>query len=131
MAENENLLRALAQFGLPESAPKSPGLGLGLSDLFRRVPVNSLYYKGKTVVLDGYRFTGCRFDNCVLKVSSTNFELIDCVIDPSTGVEYGGGLQKVIQLFTSRYAWAPETLPASFYPQTKPDGTQSIKDSGT
>ena len=113
----------LAAYQQPHSTPP-------LSSFFARPEVNNLYYNGKTVVLDGYKFVGCRFDNCNLQVSSTNFDLIKCVIDSSTVVTYGSAVTRIIRLFNSRYPWAYQNLPA-FVPILNSDGSITITDQPT
>lgn len=119
--------------------PPLPGLGrlggLGmvppppppntLPGLIARPEVQGLYYNGQTLALDGYRFVRCRFDNCTLYVSSTNFDLIHCVIDSSTSVVYGSSVIKAIQLFNSRHSWAYQQMP-EFAPKVNADGTITI-----
>lgn len=95
--------------------------------LFTRPEAQGLYYNGKIVQLDGYRFVGCRFDNCILKIASDNFELIKCVIDNTTRIEYSHGLAKVIKLFLGRYPWAYEYFP-NFTPIKNQDGSETISD---
>lgn len=89
--------------------------------------LKNVYYNGKTVPLDGYNFQYCRFDNCTLQISSTNFKLHHCIIDPSCQIQYGQSLVKVVQLFTSRYPWLVEQVP-SLAPTLHDDGTLSIGD---
>lgn len=93
---------------------------------FNRPVVYGLYYNGKQVPLDGYKFVGCRFDNCTLVVESTNFELVDCVIDPSTGIQYGMETLKVVQLFNSRYENNPYPYWTGFVARKNPDGSITI-----
>lgn len=118
----------------PSPAPRKPGLGLRLGALAPPAPppalgdplqVRSVYYKGKQVRLDGYRFEDCRFDHCTLLVHSTNFVLDRCIVDADCVIQYGGSLVKVIQLFTSRYDWLAERLPG-LAPTRHADGTISI-----
>lgn len=98
-----------------------------LASLLSRPEVNGLYYLRKKIVLDGYTFIGCRFDACTLEVLSTNFDLINCIIDPSTSITYGSSVVKIIKLFNSRYPWAPEYFPG-FVPTQNADGTITITD---
>lgn len=100
-----------------------------LSGIFGQPEVKGLYYNGAQLVLDGYNFVGCRFDNCQLAVNSLNFNLIRCVIDDSTVISYGSSVLKVIELFNSRYDWAYEHFPG-FVPTKNPDGTITIADRG-
>lgn len=102
--------------------PPPPG---ALSQIFGRPIVQGLYYNGKMVPLDGYRFVGCRFDNCTLMVASNNFELINCVIDPTTVIQYGMETIKIVQLFNSRSEWMYASAPG-FAPRKNADGTITI-----
>jgi hypothetical protein len=97
-----------------------------LDQFFSRPVVRGLYYNGKALKLDGYKFVGCRFDNCTLVVESPNFELMDCVVDQSTAIQYGVEPIKIIRLFNSRNEWIYANLPA-FAPIRNPDGTITIK----
>ncbi len=87
--------------------------------------VRGLYYNGQEVKVDGYKFIRCRFDNCTLLVTSTNFAMEECIIDPGCSIMYGTHLVKVLQLFTSRYEWLAEQVPG-LAPRKNPDGTVSI-----
>lgn len=109
-------------------SPLPPGTS-ALSSVFSQPEVKGLYYNGVQLVLDGYNFIGCRFDNCQLAVNSLNFNLIRCVIDESTVISYGSSVLKVIELFNSRYDWAYEHFPG-FVPTKNPDGTITIADRG-
>lgn len=112
--------------GMPPPPNKLAG---GL--LSYRPEVQGLYFNGKTLDLDGFRFVGCRFDNCVLRLRSTNFDIINCILDTSTRVEYSGELAKVLQLFIGRYDWAtPQFFPPQFLPTKNPDGSITIVDRG-
>lgn len=103
-----------AREGLP------PALALG-----DPLVVRNLYFSGKQVTVDGYRFEECRFDDCTLVAHSTNFALDRCILDADCVVRYGPSLVKVIQLFTSRYEWLADQLPG-LGPTRHPDGTISI-----
>ena len=102
--------------------PNSSGL---LASLFYP-EINSAWFNGKEVNLDGFRFVGCRFDNCKLIISSTNFELENCFIDQSSQIVYGGDIVKPIRLFNSRYDWVYQHMPF-FAPTKNIDGTITIK----
>ena len=125
-------LWAAAAGGVSQVPPPPASLGLrvppppnALSQLFGRPSVQGLYYNGKTIPLDGYQFVGCRFDNCTLVVMSTNFELINCVIDPVTVIEYGIETLKIVHLFNSRSEWAYASAPG-LAPRKNADGTITI-----
>ena len=101
----------------------------GLTDLLLARPeVRGLYYNGQTIRLDGYTWVGCRFDNCTLEVITTNFELVDCIVDSTNQAIYGSAVLKIIQLFCSRYPWSNTVFKPWFLPETKPNGSISIKD---
>lgn len=122
------LVQALAALGNKQQpGGLSPSV---LGALWATPEVRGLYYNGKTVTLDGYKFVGCRFDNCVLRVNSTNFELIQCVIDATTRVEYSTSICKLLKLFLGRYHWAQSFFNAAFLPTRNPDGSVTISDRG-
>jgi hypothetical protein len=112
----------------PDSIQSNPGLGLiAVRDMLGRQEVTGLYYNGKVVTLAGYTFKNCRFDNCRLIVSSDNFALDHCIVDPSTVVEYSTNLLRVIRLFLGRYDWAYAHQPFQpFVPTKNPDGTITV-----
>jgi hypothetical protein len=98
----------------------------GLIGLLGKPEVRNIYYTEKLVVLDGYTFIGCRFDNCKLQVSTTNFDLVDCVIDPSTTIVYGESVTRIIRLFLSRFDWAYQQFNEFFVPKRNPNGSMTI-----
>jgi len=95
--------------------------------MWGRPVVRGLYYNGKTITLDGYQFVECRFDKCELRVASTNFELINCVLDADSVIRYGTEALKIIRLFNSRAEWMYETAPG-LMPRKNADGTITIAD---
>ena len=97
-----------------------------LAALLQRPEVRGTWYNRKVVKLDGYRFVSCRFDNCTLEVSSTNFELERCYIDSTTVVRYSGDIVKPIRLFNRVYDWIYQQIPY-FAPVRHEDGTITIK----
>ena len=124
--KSSNMLAAAFGAG-PSSSPNNSAGDF----LTFRPEVRGLYFNGKTVDLDGFRFIGCRFDNCVLRLRTTYFDIINCVLDTSTRVEYSGELAKVLQLFIGRYDWVtPEYFPVNFLPIKNPDGSITIVDRG-
>ncbi|MES2245233.1 MAG: hypothetical protein V4639_20420 [Pseudomonadota bacterium] len=96
-----------------------------LASMLYKPEVIGTWYNGKEVKLDGYKFKGCRFDNCKLHVSTTNFVLDSCHIDEQSVIYFGGELIKVIQLFNHKNNWVYVTHPA-FAPRKNPDSTISI-----
>lgn len=121
-------MAGLLASGRPEDPAQTPRTGL--IDFFSaaRPEARGLYYRGQTIALDGYRFVGCRFDHCNLQVSTTNFELINCIIDPTTAISYSAPNRKIIRLFSSRYPWAPQHFAPGFVPTQNPDGSITISD---
>ena len=87
--------------------------------------VKGFWYNGKTVVLDGYRFVGCRFDNCTLVVNSVHFELRNCFIDCSNSIEWRGDMAKMAQLFSFFSSDTGNRRPDSI-PARNEDGTITI-----
>jgi hypothetical protein len=85
----------------PKAPPPAPNPMAELRRLLQRPVVKGLYYNGKQVTLDGYQFIECRFDNCVLIVNGTNFEIHRCVIDKSTTIEFGTEAGKIIRLYNT------------------------------
>lgn len=116
-----NALLRLSE-GHKQKAHHVASQGLGL---FARPKVQGLYYNGQTIVLDGYTFIGCRFDNCTLCIATSNFDIVNCVLDPSTKISYGTEAAKIIKLFNSRYEWAAGVYP-EFVPTENGNGTITI-----
>lgn len=120
-----------AKNGLPGLANALAGtstLPPGLAAFFTQPEVRGLYYNGKNIKLDGYKFIECRFDNCVLQANSDNFELIRCVVDPTTKIVYSQKITKIIRLFMSRLDWAATQFNQFFLPKRNPDGSITISD---
>ena len=97
-----------------------------LAVLLQKPEVKDVWYNAKKITLDGYKFSGCRFDNCELHLSSANFEMESCFIDQNTTIFYNGEIVKILKLFNGRYEWAYQTLPG-FVPVRNIDGTITIK----
>lgn len=117
----------LAEALRKQDSPEKKSLDVA-SFMWHRPEVKSLYYNGQTVKIDGYKFIACRFDNCVLQVSTDNFEFDRCVIDPSCRVEYSSNLAKVVKLFLGRFSWAVGNFDPSFLPFKNSDGSETISD---
>ena len=105
---------------------KSSGLLAGLGALGQLHEVNGLWFNQKKILLDGYRFVGCRFDLCTLHITTTSFELVDCYIDDRTIISYGSDTLKIVKLYNSRNVNA-YSLAGSFAPDRNADGTISIR----
>lgn len=104
----------------------SSGLMGALSDLGQLKDVHGLWFNNKNLMLDGYRFVGCRFDACTLHINTTNFELINCHINQNCVITYGVNTLKVIKLYNSRYETAFQQL-GPFAPEKNPDNTITIR----
>jgi hypothetical protein len=97
-----------------------------LNTLGQPQDVHGLWFNNKNLMLDGYRFIGCRFDSCALHINTTNFELINCYIDDRTVISYGANTLKVVKLYNSRNPYAYQSYPV-FAPERNSDNTITIK----
>lgn len=97
-----------------------------LANLFLKPKVSSLWYNQKEVKLDGYTFETCRFDNCVLIVTTANFELINCFIGDNTSFRFGTEISNPIRLFNHGDDRVYNKNPF-FAPIRNADGTVTIK----
>jgi hypothetical protein len=97
----------------------------GIVGQFQKLEARNLWFNAQAVSLDGYRFIGCRFDNCTLTVTTTNIELINCHISENCRILWGGEPLKVIQLFCKDFPWIRESMP-NFAAKQNPDGTITI-----
>ena len=97
-----------------------------LAALLVRPVLSSVWYNKKDVTLDGYCFVSCRFDNCLLRVNTTEFELDKCFIDADCTILYGDKIVRIPQLLFARIPTADELFP-HFVPIRHPDGTITIK----
>lgn len=77
----------------------------------------NLWFVDKDIVLDGYEFIECRFDNCRLHVSNAeNVNLSRCYIGEDTVFYFSGGALAAVRLFhcksdyfyTNFPYWVPE-----------------------
>lgn len=101
-------------------------VGAFLAALAVKPEVKNMWFNKQEVKLDGYRFVGCRFDSCVLHVSTSSFEIENCFIDKSTGIYYSHEQAKIIKLFNTRSEWMDSLIP-SLVPVRNQDGTITIK----
>lgn len=105
--------------------PPPPNTLAGLTALFGHPVINGLWYHKKEVHLDGYKFQYCRFDECTLIVSTTNFQLDHCIVDAQTKILFGPIAAKPIRLYHLRHDWAYQQAPY-FAPVRNEDGTISL-----
>jgi len=89
--------------------------------------VTGLWFHGRTLSLDGYRFKQCRFDACELQVNAGEFELDHCLISPDTRIVYGPNLFKPLQLFVTRSPPQVRQIHPNFIATVNADGTVTIK----
>lgn len=87
-------------------------------------PANQLWFNQKDIILDGWRFSFCRFDNCRIFINSQHFELINCLIDENSNIYYQNHTVNIIKLFNSRYSLS--FLPHNFQAIRNNDGTITI-----
>lgn len=93
--------------------------------MYSRIPVNNIYYNAEHLTLDGYNFNKCRFDHCTIDVYTSNFEMVNCVIDESTVITFRGDSSKLMKLFFAQMTWAYENFP-DFAPIKNENGTITI-----
>ncbi|MFC1571289.1 hypothetical protein ACFL31_01905 [Candidatus Margulisiibacteriota bacterium] len=84
------------------------------------------YFLDKTIYLDGYKFTNCRFDRCNLIIYSGDISLDHCVISNDCIVSYGENALKIVRLFNSFNPSSHIYFP-NLTPIVNADGTISIK----
>lgn len=128
MTADNKLVEALRKLGptSPEMAEKPAPPTYGFP---HRPVINSAWFNGKTIYLDGYRFVGCRFDKCTIHVNSPNIELIRCVIDPTSTLVWGDRVSNAMRLYLSRFPWASTTyFNEHFLPIQHPDGSITVED---
>lgn len=106
--------------GLPPPRTKNPLAELAA--MLGRPPVKGLYYNGKVIAVDGYKFVECRFDNCKLLVNNSNFEFIDCVFDTSTVVVFNGDAMRIIRMYNMH----PSMPEPPFVPTVNKNGSITI-----
>ncbi|OIQ85415.1 hypothetical protein GALL_327510 [mine drainage metagenome] len=111
----------MAGFAMTTTVP--PAAANEFLTVFSRPEIRDICYSNQKLVLDGYTYIGCRFDHCTLDASSFNYDLIGCVIDPTTVISYGAPVSNIIQLFDIYYPWANQHLPAFFVPLQNRDGS--------
>jgi hypothetical protein len=87
--------------------------------------ITGTWFNNKEVHLDGFKFIGCRFDNCRLTISSTNFELEKCFLDQETLVLFTSEIAKPIRIYNRKNELAYTHAPF-FAPTKNEDGTISI-----
>ncbi|MES2400198.1 MAG: hypothetical protein V4573_09445 [Pseudomonadota bacterium] len=104
---------------------KQPHNNLLAQMLAKKPEITSAWYNNQEVTLDGYTFKGCRFDNCKLRVYSSNFVLDKCHIGEDCMIFFGNDQIKVIQLFNLRNQWIAKDFP-NFAPLQHADKTISI-----
>lgn len=108
-----------------EDATSNPtGLSLAAA-LSRRPEVRKLWYHDQNIVLDGYNFIGCRFDNCKILVRSTNFEIKSCFFDDRCAFFAIGDTLGLARLFSD---WHSNHLQRGtlYRPVRHTDGTITI-----
>lgn len=87
-------------------------------------PVNeNLWFNQKVVKLDGWNFSGCRFDGCRLIIETPYFTLKNCYIDDTNVVELQGIILNAAQFINIVPSHA---LHRTFHPVRHVDGTVSI-----
>ena len=107
----------------------SDNQGFGLGDIlpWAGLPeVKDIYYHDQTIGIDGYRFVSCRFDRCVLVVSTSNFQLENCFIDVTTTFQIIGDSIRPVRAFNAHNLYVRENFPY-FAPEVNASGYITIK----
>jgi hypothetical protein len=94
---------------------------------FAKPEVKGLWYNRQTVMLDGYRFVGCRFDSCEIHINSNEFELDHCLISQDSLIVYGLGVVRPINLFVTRAPPFVRNTYPNFVAVQNSDGTITLK----
>ncbi|MEI7219231.1 hypothetical protein WCT79_19760 [Pectobacterium carotovorum] len=108
--------------GLPSLTPTAPSSPL---PTFNYQEVNGLWFHNKEIVLDGWRFSNCRMDGCLLVLNSQFFEIHNCFIDKNTKIKYSNDTVNIIRLFNYIAGDGTSTSPV-FFANKNPDGTVTI-----
>jgi hypothetical protein len=96
-----------------------------LTSLLRGQPgsdVRNFYYRDVQVLVDGYVFTNCCFENCKLVTNTGVFALKQCRVVNSQ-VLFGPGGLRVIQLYNAFHGPSEHTV---FNPTFSPNGLVTI-----
>lgn len=86
--------------------------------------VENRYYKDQTVYIDGYTFTNCIFDNCVLNTNAGTFLFRSCRLINGCTIQYGPNAVRIIRLWNTHavnYQWP------NFNPWIGADGSVTIE----
>ena len=78
-----------------------PGPPPELAELIARLAKNvtNRYYKNETIHLDGYNFTNCCFNNCILITNTGAFSLKSCALLANCTIQYGPNAVRLIRLW--------------------------------
>ncbi len=113
---------------MPEEKAGLAGLA-GIAALFAVLAalaknVENRYYKDQTVYLDGYNFSNCVFDHCVLSTNVGTFLLRSCKLINGCTLQYGPNAARIIRLWNTHainYQWP------DFNPWVGADGSVTIE----
>jgi hypothetical protein len=99
-----------------------------LTDTLARLEAGTLvegrWFKGDAIIIDGYQFSRCRFDECRLMYTTLDFKFTECVLESSTIIHgYAGVL--AMRAFHSPWPTLDQFWP-QFAPIRHPNGTISI-----
>ena len=88
-----------------------------------------LFYRRKTIDLDGLTFIDCSFENCHFITANGTFTLKNCrIYGPSTIFEYRGPALKVVRLHELMCSSLSGRIVApNIYPQVDADGSYTIE----
>lgn len=84
-------------------------------------------YKDEAISLDGYTFTNCCFNNCVLETDSGLFALKACLIMQNCTFVFGPAAMRIIKVFNLQW---PPSGPAAhpvYNAKAEPHGTLTVE----
>ncbi len=98
-----------------------------LADFLRSVPyeLTGQWYHKQSLVMDGFSFTQCRFDECTLYVSRGIFRMRSCFMS-GCFIIYSNEARNVARLFSGSHVPNSVYVNPSLRPTANPDGTFSI-----
>jgi hypothetical protein len=114
------------QISIDEAAGQLPLPPARFLNIFSRPETRNACFRDQKVELDGRVFVNCRFENCVLDISSVNYDLIGCTIAPSTRITCDAPAADLLRFFDAGFPWANQHLPAFFVPHRDASGALTV-----
>lgn len=103
IAELMRLIGPPSPTGPPAQVPPRPPFDIAaILQSAAKNPLNRVY-TDETIHLDGYTFTNCCFNNCVLQTDTGIFALKSCLIMVNCRIIFGSAALRVIKLFNLQF----------------------------